>query len=330
MLIRNLVEWLLENKMIRKFNNKLKFIFLFVFLLLLFFPKNVSAQSEKGIVMAPYSTFLNIKTGESIDSSFQITNTADIKLTISLYPGIKTIDSIIVDDLAEDSPANWVTFEEKVSDIEPGQSKKINYKITKPENSSADAQLLLVVVKAVSSDNTEQSTSVSQNLIHQIYLSVKRQESSDAKVRIDKFISKKKLYFFSPTAIHVDILNASQGSFAKPIAQFQLINPKNEILYQTTINESLKPLAPNEHIITSQDPQFSYKFGHIGKFKAQVLLTDQLTGESEFKQIEFWVIPYIYIVYLIAILILITFGVLYKRYKKKEKLISRRNLASLP
>jgi hypothetical protein len=126
---------------------------LFLFLLLalvanLLFVGN--AQAKTIISISPAIVERVIERGKTITTSLEVRNGSDSTLPISLYSEASNeFEDLSPKERLRYDASNWISFSEEVVLFSPGETKKISFDITVPENASSGGNYARIVVRAL-------------------------------------------------------------------------------------------------------------------------------------------------------------------------------------
>jgi hypothetical protein len=271
------------------------FIAISTIFLSVFFSFSLKAD-DRGIELSPLTTEFVVKTGTTINSQITLNNknAYSVKFLIKVA---EIQDNQIIFNTAQ---SLWVNTTEEELILEPQKSSVIDYSISVPIGAVEKVYRLLLIFEIQSIDDPFNANSyystLESNIAQTIFLTVTNESEVNGKLSVNNFTTKS-VIFKSPFKINFSIKNDSNTFYSKPVGIFQIVKSNGQIIRQQIINENLDLLLPKEDLFIDHKFDFSlFDIDNLGKYKAEVLVTDSITGVTTTKSIDFYIIPYPFII----------------------------------
>ena len=221
---------------------------------------------------------------------------------------------------------NWIATKDLDTDkILSGMSKEIFYVINIPSGAPSGSfePLIMVEVQDTNPANNYNGTLIKTTIPFKVSINIPEENKIDSQTIINIFETDNKVVFSNSIGFMIEIKNNSEKFDSKPLINFQIVNPSNEIVAQEVMNESLSKLNPGETYSKKLNIEFSStRIFDLGQFTAELLVTDTTTNTSQIKKINFIYIPYFFLMILLIIVIFI----LVFTYLLIERKQSRKNI----
>ncbi len=302
--------------------NKIRKIFYAVFfsLLVLLPVNNIYAEQKTGLVIEPASKILAIAPGDKLDINFNLTNNNEFDVTFSLKAGEIKDGKVVIDDSKEAVASKWITFGSTgVIVIKSKETYPVELVLNIPATAIEGIYTIYAVAEVTTpTSDTQSNASIKEYLPFQIIADVNSKSKFNSDTKVKSLSVNKNPVFDNNFKINLGIENFTNNTFSKPIAYFQIINPRGEVVKQEVINDTLNELAGGETI----NREFEYSFNildfrNLGQYRTELLVVDTLSQKSNIQKVSFLVLPLPYMI-LLALLIII-FGVLIAKKKIKRK-----------
>jgi hypothetical protein len=286
-----------------------------IFLSFLFLPS--LEADERGIELSPLTTEFVAKTGTVTESRITLNNKNDYPLKF-LVKAAEIQDEQIIFNTAQ---SLWINPSVKEFILEPQKSSTVDYSIAVPIGSVEKVYRLLLIFEVQpindSSNFNSYYSTLESNIAQTILLTVTNESELSGELIINDFITKSIVYK-SPFMMNFYIKNDSDTFYSKPVGIFQIVKSNGQIVRQQIINENLDLLLPKEDLFIEHKYEFSlFDINNVGKYKAEILVTDSITGKTITKSIDFYIIPYPFIIGIGAVLLSFYFvGVLVFQLRK--------------
>lgn len=306
--------------MIKKLFSKV-LIVIYLLLGLFIIPISINAQENSGLVVSPASKIITLPPQGTGKINFNIINKNEYSISFKLKSGEILNGKTIIDNSNEAFASKWMSFSSTgIITLKPQQSYPVELTVTLPATAPEGIYTLYAVAEISNTPSSISSeTSIKEYLPFELTLNVNSKNSFNSDVRIKSLTIDKNPVLDTKYTINLSIANYSTSSLAKPIAYFQIINPRGEVIRQEVINESLAQVLGGETISKSFENSidlFDYK--NLGEFRAEVLVIDTLTQSSTIQKVNFIVIPLPFAIFGIALLILVLL-ILIRIFRRKKK-----------
>ncbi len=294
-----------------------------VFTILAFFALSLTKvhAQDHGIVVTPARLEIKANDIQNKVFEFEVKNTGNNQVNVEVLRAEMLDNNIKFKDLEASSPANWIEFINKDKfTIDPNSEAKMQFKLKNVVDHDA-SPLILIKIK---NDSNEGAT-FEQNIPFQITILSATQNNNE--VLIEQFEASKNIVFDN-VSFNIKLKNSVEKALSKPIAYFQVLNPRGEVVQQSIINESLASLKNNENLskvievnlLGNLDFSNIVKsIGNTGEYKAELLVVDTITQKSVIKKISFYYIPWVLPIAVILLLVVVISLVLFIRKPRKAK-----------
>jgi hypothetical protein len=260
--------------------------FITILLILSISPVAVSAANPNGITLSPVSFNGNYRPSEFADTTFTLTNNTDQPLSLALE-AVELRDELILTDAQ--SAAGWLTISPQAVDLSIGGSQEVVITVTVPDSTTLGAYYPAVLIKLASaSTSTGVGTDIDVNLTFQLGINVTSELPLNS-------IEIRELSVTNPTLLGQAIVKYRIANplnlFIKPIAYLQILNPQNQQVFTTTINETMVTVGAGEELGGTLTIDLPIDIKSTGQYRAELLVIDRQFGNTQITKTNFFVLP---------------------------------------
>jgi len=265
----------------------MKFSFLTtIALFLLFSPVVVSAAPPSGITLSPVSFNGNYRRGEFANTSFSLTNNTDQQVSLVLET-VEIKDSNVLTD--PQSAAGWLEISPQQVELPVGGSTDVNVVMTVADSATLGAHYPAVLIKfASTTTGTGVGTDIDANLTFQLGINVTTELPQNS-------VEIRQLSVTNPTLLGQATVSYTIANpldlFIKPIAYLQVLDPQNQQVYTTTLNENMATLAAGSELSGNLTADLPMDIKSTGQYRVELLVIDRQFGNSQIAKTNFLVIP---------------------------------------
>lgn len=259
---------------------------------LLFLPTSIKAQTT-GIEVTPASGEIVVTPGDSFSGTYVYRNNESSAIVGKISVG-EIINGELFDDINKIDVEEWFKFDNTEVSILSGEQQEINFTVTVPLNVTMKTYEILILLNVTSDVSDSGESNLGQNLKvpYSIRLTINEESRYDGLVTVTKLDVKTPIVFDGNINIDVEMQNIS-GSITKPLGRFQVISLGGNQIFQEVINEQLDILNSKE----TKAQNISFKIDPsdikiLGQYKVQFLIIDTLTGISEIREANIFIISW--------------------------------------
>ncbi|MDR0957316.1 MAG: hypothetical protein LBM09_01920, partial [Candidatus Nomurabacteria bacterium] len=127
--------------------------------------ENIDSDKDGTLTLTPASDRQELKPGQVFNGHFNIVNTGAGPLDFNVYVKPITVDSSCTEQYEVENEynimANWTKFEQAdFEDIQPGETAKVNFTITVPEDIPSGGQYVVMFAETGTKAEQAEGTSI--------------------------------------------------------------------------------------------------------------------------------------------------------------------------
>jgi len=272
----------------RKFNSGVCLLGL-VFLVSLFFPLSVWAQSPAGLSISPPTFEISANPGDTLTNTIRVTNLNESSVLVSVdrrnFTAVGEEGSIgLTEEETSFSLASWISVEPESVRIPGRDSHTFIFTIAIPANAEPGGHFGSVVFKTGGAQPGQTGAALSQEVGALVLLRVAGQAEESASLA--SFSSTKNLWEYGPVDLELRVKNEG-NVHVRPTGTIIVTNIWGRQVAEIELEpRNVLPGAIRRSLTTWEEKNL------IGKYTATVYLTYGNQGKTLTASTAFWAFPY--------------------------------------
>jgi len=288
---------------------------------------DTQAALEEGILVSPVIIDEIVAPGKTINLQLKVTSGEDQDLFAYVVdfapdPRERGTPTFVAGEGEKDkkySLSSWVRISSDPFTFEANEKMVIPFQVVVPQNAEPGSHFGALILSTVSETSQDSGVSVSGEVGTLVLLRVKGNTKENGK--LESFSKDKSWYQSPPINFNTRFFN-SGNVHLRPVGNIEIFSIFGKKVSNISVNENLGSVLPESYrqFDNVWDPNHSRFIPIMGKFKARLLLT-YAPGKTAVSYLFFWVIPYKWLLVVLAIFVIIALAVFY--VSKNFKLAKR-------